>query len=379
MYDRVAIEDTRKLILKKAIAKAKGQSSYEFQGKAFYKNIVKDSSYPRTDLNLALEELYKEGFLKGGCSHNPFFVGTKVTVTIPQRALPEHERHWLENLEKLGQNDTDKEALKPIGSKLKGFSFEQQRTLIEGLYKLRNCQDQHIGEPKYNISAQYLLGSSKLLDTLQKEAILFGIKVNMFASAHRYVCVAGNDNPEAVIIVENPHSFETAIRADKELRYAWISSYGFGISLDKSYKYGEMLATNITEHQNDILSLTRAGSPPSLPELLNSPKIFFWGDLDIGGLSIYQRLKAHLPQLELSGLYTYMVEQLLRENKHPYVKAVGKEGQKTFKAKEQLVIELLALVEDGGIDQELVTEEKISNHAGQSLTSLYKSNFKLKK
>lgn len=360
--------EIKALVLKLGRSRAKGQEVYEFQGKSLYSAIKKQSRFSRTDINLALIDLFKENYLCGTPLEQPFEMPKKVIFNIPKEDLPEHEQQWLDCIEVKCLSTEDKVALKGLGRKLQGFSLEHQESLIDGLYNLRDCQDQHMSEPKYNVSARYLLGSSKLLEVIQKEATIFGIKTDQFSSAYRYVCVAGNKNPEAVIIVENPHSFETAVRADRELRFAWISSYGFGISLDKNYKYGELLATNITENQNDIIPLTRAGQPQPLSELLQKKNIYFWGDLDIGGLSIYQRLKAHLPELQLSRFYNYMLDQLMNGKHHPLVKAVAKDGQKPFHSQDRAIEYLLPLLQNKGVDQEIVTEDQILIYAGKPFT-----------
>ena len=78
----------------------------------------------------------------------------------------------------------------------------------------------------------------------------------------------------------------------------------------------------------------REGStPPTARELLAHPNITFWGDLDIAGMQIYERIGRHVPAITLSALYGPMVEALtVNDLRHSYVAAVGKSGQLMFSA-----------------------------------------------
>lgn len=69
----------------------------------------------------------------------------------------------------------------------------------------------------------------------------------------------------------------------------------------------------------------------------------------------------------LSALYRPMVEAITaHHSSHPYVKAVGKLGQDGMPASydNQLVMELLALCQNRGVDQETVNAAKIEELAG---------------
>jgi hypothetical protein len=233
------------------------------------------------------------------------------------------------------------------------------------LKELRADQAKYRGKAIYDISAKYFLGSSKLLSTIQAEARAFGINLDSFASSYRYISVAGNKEPDAVIIVENPHCFETAVQADEKLQYSWISSYGFGIALEKDLKYGEMLIGNLTQENHErLILLTRKGNPEQLPTLLSHKNLFFWGDLDLGGLQIFLKLQSNLPNLRLSALYWCLVKEFKSGNKHPYAKAVAKEGQRPFTVRNPEIKELLEICLQGGVDQEVVWSDQRMAHAG---------------
>lgn len=189
--------------------------------------------------------------------------------------------------------------------------------------------------------------------------------IGAFSSSYRYISVAGKKDPDAVIIVENPHCFETAVRADESLQYSWISSYGFGIALEKDLKYGELLIGNLTkENQETVILLTRKGSPEPLSALLSHKNLFFWGDLDLGGMQIFLKLQSNLPNLRLSGLYRCLTNEFKSGNTHPYTKAVAKEGQRPFSVENPEIKELLDISLQGGVDQEVVWKDQIMALAG---------------
>jgi hypothetical protein len=364
-YDKAIVTTLKELILKTAITRAKGKQQYVFQSKSFYTLLKNKTSYSQTDLNLALEQLFQEEFLLGRFTKGPFQIHGKITVDVPSKDLPDHEQDWLDILEKGDLADNEKIALLSVGPKLKGFSRDQMYSIFCSLIELRADQAKYAGKAIYDLSAKYFLGSSKLLSTIQAEARAFGINLDSFASSYRYISVAGNKDPDAVIIVENPHSFETAVQADDKLQYSWISSYGFGIALEKDLKYGEMLVGNLNKENHDnVISLIRKGNPEPLPTLLSHKNLFFWGDFDLGGLQIFLKLQSNLPHLRLSGLYRCLLQEFKSGNMHPYTKAVAKEGQRPFPVVNWEIKELLEICLQGGVDQEIVWSDQIMALAG---------------
>ncbi len=370
MYDKAIITALKDLIIKVAISRAKGSPQHVFQSQSLYNLLKTKTPYSQTDLNLALEQLFKDHFLSGKYTKGPFQIHGKITVGVPSQDLPDHERDWLDILDKAELTEKEQKALLPVGAKLKGFTRDQMYSIFCSLNELRADQTEYEGKAIYDLSAKYFLGSSKLLSTIQAEARAFGINLDSFASSYRYISVAGNKNPDAVIIVENPHSFETAVQADDKLQYSWISSYGFGIALEKDLKYGEMLVGNLTkENHEGVIRLTRKGNPEQLSTLLSHKNLFFWGDLDLGGLQIFLKLQKNLPHLRLSGLYQCLAEEFKTGNAHPYTKAVAKEGQRPFSVENQEIKELLEICLQGGVDQEVVWPDEIMSFAGVGYTS----------
>ena len=118
----------------------------------------------------------------------------------------------------------------------------------------------------------------------------------------------------------------------------------------------------IKEKNEKLIVLTRSGEPPELKKLLSFPKLFFWGDLDTGGLSIFLKLKKTMPNLKISPLYAPMINSLEAGEYHPYTKIVGKSGQQPFESSCKEIMELMAMCYDKGVDQESVSLEQISEY-----------------
>jgi len=279
--------------------------------------------------------------------------GAMVTVVKPDRPEPEWLGRWRGILDDAGLNADEIQALLPVGAKIE-LSAPDCLQLIGGLKRLRDDQGDLAGVPLYDVSARYLLGASKLLEKIGKAARAFGIDVDTFPPAYRYLAVAGPPSPKAFTLVENPHSFEAAVRADARLESAWACSYGFGFSMDQ--RYGGLLVSNLTNevYFESHTILVRAGDPPALKDLLGCERLFFWGDLDLEGLRIYQELKKRFPNIRLSPLYGPMAEILAAGGGHPYVKLVGKDGQRPPAAGDPEVDRLAALCRERGLDQEAV-------------------------
>lgn len=201
------------------------------------------------------------------------------------------------------------------------------------------------------------LRGSGLVDRIARDLRADRIDITRFPSFPRYVMVAGPSDPVSVILVENPHSFETAVMADAARQAAWICSYGYGLSLKHS-RHGEQLAA-ILANPNTPRTLTRRGNPPSWETLVQHPRLRFWGDLDLEGLAIFERLRSHRPDITLSGLYQPMLEALQRGAGHPYCQATGKPRQRVPEHGGDIT-KLIDSCRHQAIDQEMVTTTQIA-------------------
>lgn len=241
--------------------------------------------------------------------------------------------------------------------------------ILDGLARLREEQSQLAGTPQFLVSAQFLCASSKMLSRLGSRAIkAFGIDLAKFPAHPLYIVTAGATNPQAVILVENPAAFELATKTAAVERCVFIATFGFGLS-KVSEDYGNQLAAIVENGLSGAITLTREGSSvPPARELLKHENITFWGDLDIAGVQIYERIAKRIPSLKLSALYQPMIDAATAgDNRHPYVAAVGKSGQTMFSATREDSRAVLRYCSEWAVDQEFVTESQINVLAGESI------------
>jgi hypothetical protein len=302
------------------------------------------------------------------------FAQVRIIGHVPVAPVnPDHLR-WLAVMTHKGIVAHDLDALAPLSAKLASFTDFEMAHILDGLLHLRDKLPDESGQHRFLVSAKYLLASSKLLDVLPALALrAFGISVDDFPNHPLYVVVAGCSNPEAVILVENPAAFELAVRTQAIRKCAFIATFGFGLSKSQE-DYGNQLAFMAEERFANAITLTREGtSCPSARELLNHPMITFWGDLDVAGIQIFERLANKIPQIRLSALYTPMIEAINNpHSRHPYVSAVGKSGQKEKyfgQALRQDAKFIRAYCELWAVDQEIVSGHDIEKLAGSVLES----------
>ncbi len=293
-----------------------------------------------------------------------------LTVVRPRQETPPHVETWSTVLGDAILSDADRLALHPAGIAMEGFSAEEMKVLVNGLARLRDNQARHFGEHVFSASAMYLMGSSKLLTTLDGKALRsFGIELDRFSPRPVYVVVGGNvETPAAVVLVENPVSFEAAVESVAARHCLFVCTFGFGLSASTN-DYGNQLAGAVEAGQARVLNRS-AGAAPTLYAILQHQKIQFWGDLDIAGMQIYCRLASKLPAIALSALYEPMVEAIRHDgSRHPYVSAVCKDGQErmTVQTARNDVQELLRLCEHFAVDQECVSVDDIARLAGKPL------------
>ena len=332
------------------------------QGNGLDEKIAKATGLSVVDVRNAFAKLKFNGEM--GChswTRNNSPLGM-IDLDLTKPPLPKHQQEWISLIDSIGFSGSDSTALKELGPSMEGIALPDMKRLTEGLVALRTEQSNHYGEPTFNVSAKYLMGSSKMISSLNSNALRkFGIHLEQFVGASKYLIAAGPKNPEAVILVENPHSFELVVNAGLSKSVAWVVTFGYGLS-KQGNEYGDQLTQIVESGFDHVELLSRSGSPPSISELFNHPKILFWGDLDIEGLKIYARLKSKLPDLSLSSLYQPMVNLLQSRQGHPYVAAVGKDNQKRWSSDNELITSLLRLCSDISIDQEALSIDDIVAH-----------------
>lgn len=358
--------------MEKVVSALRGQArkSNILQGGTLIDRLVRKTGLDAAAIRACFNDMRTRGWVEASSwsgTGNP--VG-RVKVNLPPLPPPSWADGWKHALmacERL--SDADREALFECGASLSDMDASEFPKVLDGLIRLREDQSELIGSPAFLVSARYLRGSSKMLSKLGARAIkAFGIDLLQFTDHPPYVVTAGAANPDAVVLVENPAAFELAVTTSAVDRCAFIATFGFGLS-KTSEDFGNQLAGMVEERFSSAVTLVREGScTPSARELLAHPNITFWGDLDIAGIAIYERIAKHLPNLRLSALYGPMIKAVeVEDNRHPYVSVVGKPRQAMFQTTRSDALTMLSYCHEWAADQELVTVSQIEELAGEPL------------
>lgn len=363
-----SVERVRDVLIKRM-----GGKSY-LRHKGILEAISSDLGESTLTVRQCMGRLAKESWLEGVSPDGMPFAQIKIIGYVPVAPIDPDYQRWLGVMTNKGVVAHDLDALAPLSAKLASFSDSEMAHILDGLLQLRDNLPDESGRHRFLVSAKYLLASSKLLDVLPALALrAFGISVDDFPNHPLYVVVAGCSNPEAVILVENPAAFELAVRTQAIRKCAFIATFGFGLSKSQE-DYGNQLAFMAEERFANAITLMREGaSCPTAKELLNHPRITFWGDLDVAGIQIFERLANRIPQIRLSALYEPMIEAVnISQSRHPYVSAVGKSGQKEKCFGQPLRQDakfIREYCEQWAVDQEIVSGQDIEKLAGLVLES----------
>lgn len=353
--DRQHIEE----LVKSAFWKLLGNKTF-IQGAGLIERLAKLSNLDAVAIQGALSGLEREGWLSGVCNGIPL---GKITPLVekPSEIPAPSFLVWKDSLSGSSLSENDQEALLSLHDIVSDLGQNDHHLLIQGLNQLRDDQALHIGRPSFLVSAEYLLGSSKILDMLPISALRqFGIDRNKFLGAPPVLLIAGPSEPINVVFVENPHAFWKAIGTAAIEKTAFVVTFGYGLSRHGD-EFGNQLAS-ILESGSQVTGAVCAGTPPEISKLLQHQNVSFWGDLDLEGLRIYLRLKKILPMLTLSALYEPMLIAIQTPSKsHPYAKVAAKHCQsnRDIPSHDIALSVLSAFCNDRAVDQELVTLESI--------------------
>jgi len=340
------------------------------QGGTLIDRLVRKTGLDAAAIRACFNDMRTRGWVEASSwsgTGNP--VG-RVKVNLPPLPPPSWADGWKHALMACKRlSDADREVLFECGASLSDMDVSEFPKVLDGLIRLREDQSELTGSPAFLVSARYLRGSSKMLGKLGARAIkAFGIDLSLFRDHPPYVVTAGSASPEAVILVENPTAFELAATTSAVERCAFIATFGFGLS-KATEDFGNQLAGMVEECFCGAVTLVREGScTPSARELLSHSNITFWGDLDIAGAAIYERIAKRITNLRLSALYAPMIRAVVEDdNRHPYISAVGKPGQTMFQATSADALTMLSYCHEWAVDQELVTASQIEALAGDPL------------
>ncbi len=278
----------------------------------------------------------------------------------PMTHVPEHERQWRDLVLARNLDPALGTALGDAGMTLAGLSRRDMEHLLEGFLCLIADRDRFAGRDPYEISAKYLLGSSKILTKLGKALSAAGISDSCFGTRPRHMLGAGPARSKFTLLVENPECFERLIGLGLADRITVIATYGYGITWSGVGIEGRL----------DRIKIARvAGTPPpTLAEAVAAGTCSFWGDLDLAGLDIFIKLRGLVPRLALSALYGPMLVAVTDSaTSHPYCTLVDKLGQIEPISNDGAVTRLAAACRLRAVDQEYVSDQDIRSLADQVL------------
>ncbi len=300
------------------------------------------------------------------------YVGYLTVVPAPVN-VSATEKAWREALAAMTDDAQLADALAVSHALFDGLGSLDMEHVIKGLTQIRGAAASLQDEFGFSVSAQHILGSSKVLSRLPM-ATLRLLGVDRLPSTPRYLVVAGPPHPLAVLFVENTTSFEAAVKAGLDSEVALIAAYGYGLNMMSDSSAGLALLESVRGKGCEVLS--RSGTGHSLDRLFGHSRMFFWGDLDREGLRIAMALRQHLPQLELSGLYAPMRALVAeRDSSHPYIGLSGKALQTAWtRTGDSLLDALAASCETRAVDQEALDIKLYGPFAQMSLAEAARSS-----
>lgn len=285
-----------------------------------------------------------------------------VLQTVPQEEplVSEHEFSWRAVVLERGLSQACVDALFRIGPLAGGLTPADMNSLLDGLLAMSADREELAGRDPFEVSAKYLLGSSKVLPKISHLLGPLGIDETRLGSRPRYMLAAGPGTAEKALLIENPECFQRVVALGLADHMIVVATYGYGLSWSGVGRDGAL---------NRVCLARVAGDPPAmLKDVVACEQCYFWGDLDQAGLAIYLTLRARIPHLRLSALYKPMIAALNQRGKsHPYVPLTDKQGQMPLPTSDELIAPLAASCIERAVDQELVDDADIVALAGHPL------------
>jgi hypothetical protein len=266
--------------------------------------------------------------------------------------VPPHEREWRNLLASRTVDPAMEAALTDVGPALSGLSCADMEHLLDGFFRLVADREKFAGRDPYEISAKYLLGSSKILGKWGKALSAAGFSDGSFGTRPRYMLGAGPTRSRFTLLVENPECFDRLIGLGIAGRITVIATYGYGIAWSGVGAEGRL----------DRIKIARvAGTPPpTVAEAVAVDTCCFWGDLDLAGLDIFIKLHAVVPHLDLSALYSPMLAAAQDPaTSHPYCGLVDKLGQIETVGTGSAISRLADACRLRAVDQEYVSDSDL--------------------
>lgn len=279
-------------------------------------------------------------------------------VTVRQSLLaqptfvPPHEWEWRTLVASRTFDPAVEAALREVGPAVSGLSRTDMEDLLNGFSRLISDREKFAGRDPYEVSAKYLLGSSKILSKLGKALSAAGLCDASFGNRPCYMLGAGPEGSKFTLLVENPECFERLIGLGVAGRITVIATYGYGMAWSGVGAEGRL----------DHIKIARASGtpPPTMGEAVAVDECCFWGDLDLAGLDIFTKLRSVVPHLNLSALYGPMLAAAADSaSSHPYCGLVGKLGQVEMVGTDTAISRLADACRFRAVDQEYVSDSDL--------------------
>jgi hypothetical protein len=277
-----------------------------------------------------------------------------------EQQLPEYEFSWRAAVLQRGLDQAHADTLVTIGPLTEGLTAADMDSLLDGILAMAADPAKLAGRDPFEVSAKYLLGSSKILAKISHLLGPLGIDDARLGNRPRYMLAAGPGAAKSALLIENPECFQRAVALGMAEHMIVVATYGYGLSWSGVGREGSL----------DRICLARvSGNPPAvLKDVVAREQCYFWGDLDQAGLAIYLALRARIPHLQLSALYKPMIAALNERGKsHPYVALTDKQGQIRLLTNDDLIAPLAAICVERAVDQEVVSDADIVTLAGHPL------------
>lgn len=329
---------------------------------------------PRISINEAVRDLYRARLLSYQADGQELPASGYITVVLESVAPDPKEVAWINAMDTAGIGKAAAGDLSSLACLLNGMPQEDLAALACGLQRLSEEGPSATDDAGFNVSARYLMGSSKVLSMMSVRMLeALRLPIRLRNPSPRYVICAGPPDPVATLLIENPQAFENAVRSGLSDEVALICTYGFGLS----YLGHEWLHAIDTSEVDQPILIVRKGSPPPLSNLLRAPRVFLWGDLDLAAISIYKALKRAVPQLHMSRIYEAMMPMIHDSNlSHPYAeifdkgdqgKGIGIDTQSSHDL-DSACLALRNACKTRAVDQEAVPNSAIRSLGGLPLT-----------
>lgn len=327
-----------------------GQSIRERQGTtgmrpaSLQERLAKRTGLSALDVARALLELSRLELVTGIDRNGRPFGMVRWIGAVPAVLTTPDELEWREILASFGDldaRDRDTLAIPPVA--MRGLDRDDKVALLEGMLAMRQSP---CSTDVWVWSAENLLGSSKAARSLRMELGGLGVNVDDGGGLY-YAITAGPAIPEAVVLIENPRVFSAVATSAQASRILAVAAYGYGLTIDN---FGQRLLAG------QVVSCPAAGERADLRWALTQLPAYFWGDLDLEGLRIYESLKQRLPSIRLSAAYGAM-DRMLDDGRrsHPYHRLFEKDGQRTPPSGHEADVAYLA----GRCSQRAVDQEAV--------------------